>query len=567
MRRCLMAMSLVAAVASSASPAVAAPDFGPNVIVFDPSTRDVQAKVDAIFKMQEKNQFGPERTALLFKPGTYDVDLQVGFYTQVLGLGARPDEVAINGAVRATAGWMKGNATCNFWRAAENLSVMPTDDRRVNTWAVSQGAWLRRMHVRGDLHLWDGGWSSGGFLADSKVDGKVVSGSQQQWISRNDEWGEWSGGNWNMVFVGVDRPPAGEWPKHPYTVIDRTPIVREKPFLTIDDAGRYSVRVPALSTGGTRGATWTNGADEGESIPLDRFYIARADRDDAASINAALDRGQHLLLTPGQYRLSESLRVSRAETIVLGLGFPTLVPTTAAPAVRVADVDGVTIAGLILDAGPAESPTLLQVGEPGAEASHAHDPIFLYDLICRAGGATVGTCARFVTIDSNNVVGDNLWLWRADHGAGATWSANGVRHGLVVNGDDVTMYGLFVEHTQDYQTVWNGNGGRVYFYQSEMPYDPPSAEAWRPGVAGGYSAYKVGDRVTSHEAWGLGVYSYFRDATIVAARGIEAPADAAGVKLRHAVAIRLNGKPGSGIARVINDRGEPVITKMKSAVE
>jgi hypothetical protein len=202
-----------------ASGADTAPDFGPNVLIFDPSMTNIQNRIDAVFNQQERNQFGPERYAYLFKPGNYNLDVRVGFYTQVLGLGQSPDDVAITGAVRATAGWMGGNATCNFWRDIENLSVTPTRDRNVNVWAVSQGTALRRVHVRGDLNLWDNGWSSGGFIADCKIDGRVNSGSQQQWLSRNAEWGEWKGGNWNMVFVGTVEPPAGTWPRAPYTIL------------------------------------------------------------------------------------------------------------------------------------------------------------------------------------------------------------------------------------------------------------------------------------------------------------------------------------------------------------
>ena len=138
--------------------------------------------------------------------------------------------------------------------------------------------------------------------------------------------------------------------------------------------------------------------------------------------------------------------------------------------------------------------------------------------------------------------------------------------GLIVNGNDVTMYGLFVEHQQEYQTIWNGNGGRVYFYQSEMPYDPPSQEAWSREGARGYASYKVADTVKTHEAWGLGVYSFFRDAAVIADRAIETPVGP-GIKMHHMTAIRLTGKPGSGIARVINDRGQPVIDTQRATVD
>ena len=163
------------------SPSTANPDLGPNVVVFDPSTptSTVQSRLNTIFQQQEENQFGSQRYAVLFKPGSYNADVNVGFYTQVAGLGLTPDAVTVNGAVHAEADWFPPqNATQNFWRGAENLSVNPTGGK--DRWAVSQAAPYRRMHLRGNLALDDGGWASGGLFADTKVDGQVNSGTQQQ---------------------------------------------------------------------------------------------------------------------------------------------------------------------------------------------------------------------------------------------------------------------------------------------------------------------------------------------------------------------------------------------------
>jgi hypothetical protein len=544
----------------------AIPDFGPNVLVFDSAMTNIQTRIDAVFRQQERNQFGPERYAFLFKPGKYELDVQMGFYTEVAGLGKSPDDVAITGAVRAKAGWMGGNATCNFWRCAENLSVTPTLDDGINIWAVSQGTSLRRVHLKGDLNLWDRGWSSGGFIADSKIDGQINSGTQQQWLSRNDEFGHWIGSNWNMVFVGTINPPAGTWPTHPYMVVNQTPLIREKPYLFVDDAGNYFVMVPNFSNHNTRGTTWTDHPTSGTALAIDQFYLARPEKDNAASINAALNQGKHLLFTPGIYHLENSINISRPDTIVLGLGYPTLVPDNGTPAMIISDVGGVKVGGFIIDAGASNSATLLKVGEQGAGRSHPENPVFLYDLFCRVGGASVGTCDCMVTLNCNDVVGDNFWLWRADHGRGARWNSNRNRNGLIVNGNDVTLYGLFVEHCQEYQTMWNGNGGRVYFYQSEMPYDPPSPEAWRHGETTGFASYKVADNVKTHEAWGLGVYCVFYKAPIVAENAIETPGGS-GIKMHHMITIRLNGQPNSGIKHVINGTGAAVITTRKTMVE
>jgi CubicO group peptidase (beta-lactamase class C family) len=545
------------------------PDFGPNVLVFDPCMpmADIQQKLTEIQTKQQRAQFGPDRYAILFKPGKYELDVQIAYYMHLMGLGRSPDDVQITGAVRSRS---TRGALVNFWRAVENFSVIPTvDANHVNTWAVSQAATMRRAHIKGNLNLWENGYSSGGYLADCKIDGTVTSGTQQQWFSRNDEWGAWSGGNWNMVFVGVINPPAGEWPARPYTVVEKTPLVREKPYLMIDDAGKYFVFVPALRTTPTQGASWTSGPSAGTAMPIDQFYIAHADKDTAASINAALSQGRNLILTPGIYHVESPILVTRPNTAVLGLGLATLVPDKGTSAMMVSDVDGVLICSLLLDAGTTKSPTLLQVGEPGSRVSHAANPIFLYDIFGRAGGSQAGVADTMVVINSNNVVGDCFWLWRADHGNRGTvgWDINRNERGLVVNGNDVTMYGLFVEHCQEYQTLWNGNGGRVYFYQCEMPYDPPSTEVWRHDDVAGFAGYKVADTVQTHEAWGIGVYAFFRGTPILAENGIEAP-KAPGIKMHHLFTIRLGGNAsGAGIEHVVSGVGDPVINRLKATVD
>src|SRR3569833_525245 len=210
-------------------------DFGANVLVFDRSMsgQAIQAEIDRIYAIQQHSEFGKGRYALLFLPGEYHVDVPVGFYTEVIGLGATPDAVHFMGNVLADASLPRIIATCTFWWAMEGFSVTPTGGTL--QWAVSQAAPFRRMHVKGDIVLHQkGGWASGGWMSDSVVDGNVGSGPQQQWFSRNSEWGSWTGANWNMVFVGVPHPPEGEWPQPPYTKVAKTPVVREKPFLEVD---------------------------------------------------------------------------------------------------------------------------------------------------------------------------------------------------------------------------------------------------------------------------------------------------------------------------------------------
>jgi hypothetical protein len=545
----------VAAVVFCATLMAAKPDFGPHVLVFDPSVpaAAIQERINQVYAAQEHNQFGPRRDALLFLPAKYAVDVPIGYYTQVVGLGASPDAVQITGNVHSDASLPRNNATCSFWRAAEGFSVAPAGGTM--QWAVSQAAPFRRMHVRGNIVLHQsGGWASGGWMSDDLIDGNVGSGSQQQWISRNTNWGSWTGANWNMVFAGVNKPPDGEWPTPPYTKIATVPVVREKPFLQVDAAGNYSVRVPALRTDSS-GISWQSGTTPGKSIPLDKFYIARSETDTAASLNEQLSRGKNLLFTPGVYELDDTLRITRADTVVLGLGFATLHANKGVAAITTADVDGVIIAGLLIDAGTENSPVLLEIGPAGSKARHTKNPISLHDVFFRVGGTGPARATVNLRINSNDTIVDHTWIWRADHGAGAGWTTNPSANGLVVNGNDVMIYGLFVEHYQEYQVLWNGNGGRVYFYQSEIPYDPPDQPAYTsaPGT-NGWASYKVADTVASHEAWGLGIYSVFRNKGVVLSRAIETP-ERPNVRFRDIITVRL-GNNGE-ISNVINATGGP----------
>ena len=555
--------TLLGAGSSRAQVNPAAPGFGTNVLIFDPSMSmaAIQTRLNAVFSNPQNREFGAGRYALFFKPGQYtNLDVNLGYYTQVIGLGQMPDDVVISGNVH-TEGEADNNdnATCNFWRSCENLAVVPTNNSPM-TWAVSQGTSLRRLHVRGGLNLSDPGWraySSGGFLADSAIDNAVDSITQQQWLSRNASWGSWSGQNWNMVFVGVSTPPEGTWPNPPYTVITNTPLICEKPFLALDDASHYVVIVPNLATNSI-GTTWSAGPTPGVSLPINQFYLAQPGVDSAASLNAALDSGLNLILTPGIYTLTNSLLVTRPDTIVLGLGFPTLVPTKGNPALVVANVPGVKVANIIFDAGLPASPTLLEVGTATTSVADPADPICLYDICCRVGGASAGATTNCVTINASHVLGDNLWLWRADHGRGVGWTRNISHHGLVVNGEDVTLYGLFVEHHQQYQTLWNGNSGRVYFYQSELPYDAPSQRVWTHDGVNGYASYKVADSVTSHHAYGLGVYGVFINSPTKCFDTYEAPADAPQVNLHDLLNVYITGENGSEMTRVVNGIGGTV---------
>ncbi|MEW2167946.1 discoidin domain-containing protein [Streptomyces sp. NPDC007084] len=526
-------------------------DLGPNVIVVDPSTPNLQAKFDQVFAQQESNQFGTGRYQFLLKPGTYSgINAQVGFYTSISGLGLNPDDVRINGDVTVDAGWFNGNATQNFWRSAENLSINPSNG--TDRWAVAQAAPFRRIHVQGGLNLAPNGygWASGGYIADSKIDGTVGPYSQQQWYTRDSSVGGWTNGVWNMTFSGVQGAPATNFDSGPYTTLDNTPVSREKPFLYLD-GNAYKVFVPAKRTN-ARGVSWPNTA--GSSIPLDQFYVVKPGAT-AATINTALAQGLNLLFTPGVYHLDQTINVTRANTVVLGLGLATIIPDNGVDALHVADVDGVKLAGFLIDAGRSNSNTLLQIGPAGSSADHSANPTTMQDVFVRIGGAGPGLATNSVVVNSNNVVVDHTWLWRADHGEGVGWETNRADYGLVVNGNDVLTTGLFVEHFNKYDVLWNGERGRTIFFQNEKAYDVPNAAAVTHDGIVGYAAYKVADSVNVHEAWGLGSYCNFTsDPSIVQAHGFQVPVKT-GIKLHDILVISLGGK--GQYAHVVNNTGAP----------
>lgn len=537
----------------SAARPLADPDLGPNVIFFDPSSPDIQGRLDQIFRQQESAQFGTGRYALLFKPGTYNgLNAQLGFYTSIIGLGLSPDDTHFNGDVTVDAGWFQGNATQNFWRSAENLSLSPVNG--TNRFAVSQAAPFRRMHVRGNLNLApDGyGWASGGYIADSRVDGTVQPYSQQQWYTRDSSIGGWLNAVWNMVFSGVEGAPAQSFPEPPYTTLDTTPVSREKPFLYLDGAD-YRVFLPALRRN-ARGTTWGGGSPQGESLPLSDFHVVKEGAT-AAGINAALQEGKHLLLTPGIYHVDAPIEIDRANTVVLGIGYPTIIPDGGVSAMTVADVDGVRLAGFLLDAGPQNSDVLLQVGPEGSSAAHESNPTTLQDVFIRIGGAGPGKATTSMVINSRHVVVDHTWVWRADHGDGVGWETNRCDYGVVVNGDDVLATGFFVEHFNKYDVQWNGERGRTIFFQNEKAYDAPNQAAIQNGDLRGYAAYKVADDVTEHEGWGMGSYCYYNVAPdIVQEHGFATPTGS-GIKFHNIMVVSLGGQ--GQYAHVINDHGDP----------
>ena len=414
---------------------------------------------------------------------------QVGYYTQVAGLGDIPQNTVINGAVDVfnnlcTPGTSNCSSDDNFWRSLSNLTLnvdLPSSSpnysppvvdafgagcaNSAEMWSVSQASPIRRVIVNGSVVFQDycsnDNYASGGFIADSEVSGYLNFYGNQQYMVRNSYIGGVNGcpnGLWNMVYSGVQgAPPAvfsGQCQQN--TVQPTSPVTEEVPFLYVNSSGGYEVFVPAVQQN-TSGPSWASGTEAGSSIPLSKFFVANPSTP-VLAIDAALALGKDLILTPGVYNLDQPILVSRPDTVVLGLGFATLVPQHGNAAMIVLPNVGVKLSGLIVDAGPVRSPVLLSVGLPGFAAGTATDPDTIQDVFFRVGGAeTTNVSANVSLLDNaDNSIIDDVWAWRADHGNAVGWTKNTGDTGLVVAGNNVTAYGLAVEHYQKNEVIWSG---------------------------------------------------------------------------------------------------------------
>jgi hypothetical protein len=595
--------------ATSICPDAETATFGPNVCVFTPSmTLDqVQADLNAIAAQQVPvaSQFDNQRYAILFEPGTYGskanpLVFQVGYYTEVAGLGAMPQDTVINGAVEVfnnlcTAGTSDCNADDNFWRSLSNVTLnvdLPstTPDyvpaaldaygagcaNSAEFWAASQAAPLRRDIINGSIVFQDycaaDNYASGGFLADSQVSGNVEFLGNQQYFLRNSSIGGVSGcpgGLWNDVYSGVVGAPSpvftGQCEQN--TVLAASPTTEEEPFLYTDAGGHYNVFVPSVQHN-TTGTSWSSGTEAGASIPLSRFFVA-SPATPVGEINLALALGKNLVLTPGIYNLNQPIVVSHPDTVILGQGFATLVPQRGNAALIVTPNVGVKVSGLIVDAGPVNSRVLVSVGTPGRSAQAGGDPDLIQDVFFRIGGAETTTTSAGVSLLDNapSSIIDDVWAWRADHGNDVGWTENVGDTGLIVTGDDVTAYGLAVEHYQKSEVVWTGQNGTEVFFQNELPYDPPSQAAWNQSSTElGYPAFEVGKNVKTFNGYAMGSYVVFIDtsATLNVSQAFESPATP-GVQFHNVFGVWIAGS--GGLDSVVNGVGGPVTSTSPGTVE
>jgi hypothetical protein len=554
--------------------------FGPNTCVFTPTTPQatIQADLNAIAAQQVPNssQFDSQRYDILFAPGTYGsttdpLIFQVGYYTEVAGLGLTPGQTVIYGAAEVNNQCLSATNCIgldNFWRSLSNLTINVTTvsacTESTEFWAASQAAPIRRVAINGNLFMFDycsgPAYVSGGFIADSEFSGgAIINGGNQQEVVRNTDIDSYTNGVWDQVFSGDVNAPATSFApgSNQYTNVGNSPVTREEPYLYMNSAGGYEVFVPAVQTN-TSGTSWS-GTDPGpgSSLPISRFFVANPSTP-TLLIDVALALGKDLVLTPGVYDLYAPIVVTHPDTVVLGQGFATLVPERGNAAMVATSNRGVELSGMIIDAGPINSPVLLDVGVPGFPAS-ASDPDTIQDIFFRIGGAETTPVSATVSLldNADDSIIDDLWAWRADHGNDVGWTVNQAATGLIVTGNNVTAYGLAVEHYQKNEVIWSGQNGTDIFFQNELPYDPPSQAAWMATpTQNGYPAFLVTPNVTSFHGYGLASYVVFiqTTATLDNAEAFEAPSTSQ-VQFQDLVAVWLGGSGGD--LSIIDGTGGP----------
>lgn len=513
----------------------------------------------------------------MFLPGTYSVDVPVGYYTSVYGLGVAPTDTVFSDGKGVFAeqgcGRFDIGALNTFWRSAENFhsqSAYPWAVGTGMTWAVSQAAPLRNVKIDNNLLLFEyieqyccaAGFASGGWSSGVEVGGGVSFGSQQQYMMRSSSAGGFDSPVWNGVFAAVAGAPEAQCGILNETVSGQAsisvessiPLIAEKPYISSSDNGQsFQLLVPGVQTSTAPGVAWTEaGFPDTKAYDFSEVYVTQP-TDTAAIINAKLAEGLHIVISPAIYALEDALYVAQENQVVLGLGLATLIaPPNGKPCIVVADVTGVRVAGVLLQAGAWETTgAMLQVGETGEFEGSEANPVVLTDVFARAGGPDdgVGPVDAMVAVRSGYTVIDNTWLWRADHGvSGLVYGgANPVRNGLQVTADNVFAYGLKSEHTLEDNVLWEGDNGLTFFYQAEIMYDYTDP-VWD------FSCYTLGENVTSHTATGIGCYSFFRDAPVQAPSGLRTNG-AKGVAIDKALTVFLNGNDASSINSVVDSDG------------
>lgn len=525
--------------------------------------------------------------AFLFMPGTYTVDIPIGYYTHVAGLGKSSDDVIINGGPMVSNGSevYSNGALNNFWRSCENMTVNPLSssvflEGSTMTYAVSQASSLRSVNINGNLALSemtgnDMGYSSGGFISNCKISGILAMGSQQQFICRNTEYGTFPNISWNHVNVGCTStkgirtgcciPTDNETVARSsnLTVVEETPSVYEKPYLAsvnpTNPNNRESIinSIVVICPGLSNSSGTSNNINT--IIPISKYRIVKKDITSKLLNQILSDSNiQCIIFSPGRYNIDSPINLSGQ--LLFGLGVPILRSTKDN-----CIVSGYgKICGIVFDADSTGNGTNVLV-----DLNDKTHPSYLWDTYFRVGGGTNNNDKYFIDtmlhIGGDNSILDNVWCWVADHYADDNTSVGfdkaKCKIGLHVSGDNVIAYGVFAEHTFNRNVLWTGDKGQVYMFQSEFNYYIPSDQS--KFDTSNFVSYEItGSNVEKHTLYGAGAYSYFALKPDDPNNGPMAKAgfmwDDTHIKVdyKNLVTVFLNGY--GGITNIFNNQGSSV---------
>ena len=548
-------------------------------------------------EMGKTSEWSTSRYAILVGEGTYKMSdlFKLGYYTQVSGVGSDKSAVSIAPGINVLNNCAKsGDPGCvapggldNFWRSMSDLTITGNDKPLV--FAVSQASPIRDVTIEGDQGIlmcdwhtttYDCGQTSGGFIDGMKAS-KIGLGSQQQFYVSNSDINELQAGVWNIVSNNNKGTVKGEgdsgtqnkWNGYPFTEMKDGTLAQFKKPKLVKNGDEWQVKYNDKAASVNDFIILKLNQNE------DRTKISSSD---IQKINSDLGSKAGIIVMPGIYDLEDTLNIPNNK-IVLGLGLPSFVcpPTTGKCMITASE--GVRVSGLVFDAPEASNfdtnkdAVLLNIGEKGSGTST--NPTILQDVYCRIAhiekGQSDASAYSCIKVNADYTIGENLWLWRADHDAkfvNVLADTAKAPYGLVVYGNNVKMYGLFVEHFQNYQTVWYGKSGQINFYQSEMPYYLP-----KDGVSKCFlpdsnvmdttpvcSSLYIAESAAGFRGQGLGIYSYFPNANTNGQKAGETPftqgtiraktaitIDAEDVVLTHGLTHFLDGDLKSGIDNII----------------
>lgn len=536
-------------------------------------------------------EWTPTRYAILIGEGSYSMPepFKLGYYTQVEGVGSTKDSVVVAPGVVVLNNCEKvGDENCkdpggldNFWRSLSNIKMDTAKLGKPLFYAVSQASPIRDLTISGsDLLMCDPGqgggcgYTSGGFISNLDTNLQIILGSQQQFYVSDSRFSTLQAGAWNVVsnnnegegYTGEgDANVNNQWSGFPFS------------HTTTSD--KYGV--PKMHYDGRK---WYVVADDLKESADDFVVLSLGENDSPVivspdtidKINSKLSTSKGLIISPGIYHLQGTIHIPN-ESIVLGLGLPTLVCQSSSGRCMETRSEGVRISGITFDAGVNGKTTdpsnvLLTIGDIGE--GNDQNPVVLQDVYCRAAriSKTQANPQAFACLEikADNVIGENLWLWRADHDDQElmiSFNSNECQHGLIVRGDNVKMYGLFVEHFNNYQTVWYGKNGLIAFYQSEMPYyltvdekqltvDCKAPDSDKVDPLPVCQSLYISEEATGFKGQGLGVYSFFPNnlgqQTVRAKSAIKV--DSEDASFTHVLTFFLNGDKASGIDSILVDK-------------